>query len=156
MTFAACACSECQAMCQRRPCWPTPQDAQRLMAAGYAGRLMIDWWFDREQDKTVFVLTPALAGFESGEAPAQPSGRCTFLNGDNLCDLHALDLKPTEGRLALCHDRTPPDLHEQIGRTWNGDEARNLIDRWEANPPRGRRAFFAAQSNQRRTSRRKE
>ena len=156
MTFAACSCSECQAMCQRRPCWPTPLDAQRLIEAGYADRLMLDWWFDRVQNKTVYVLTPAIVGRESGEAPAHPSGRCTFLNQENLCDLHDLDLKPTEGRIALCHDRTPPDLHEQIGQTWDADEGRSVIDRWEANPPRGRRLLFVAQSNQRRKSRRKE
>ena len=156
MTFTACACPECQAMCQRRPCWPTPLDAQRLIDAGYADRLMIDWWFDRAQNKTVYVLTPAIAGRESGEAPAHPTGRCAFLNENNLCDLHDLDLKPTEGRIALCHDRTPADLHEQIGQTWDGDEGRGVIDRWEADPPRGRRLVFVAHSNQRRKSRRKE
>jgi hypothetical protein len=115
-------------MCQRRPCWPTPAD--------------------REQDKTVYILTPAIAGCESGEAPAHPSGPCTFLDENNLCCLHDLDLKPTEGQLALCHNRTPDGLHEQIGQTWNGDEGQALIDRWEANPPRGRRLTLIAQPAQ--------
>jgi hypothetical protein len=156
MSFTACDCSECQAMCQRRPCWPTPLDAQRLIAAGYADRLMIDWWFDRAQNKTVYVLTPAIAGRESGESPAHPAGRCTFLNENNLCQLHDLDLKPTEGRIALCHDRSPTDLHERMGQTWDGDDGRSVIDRWEADPPRGRRLVFVAHSNQRRKLRRKE
>lgn len=138
-TFEACACEECQAMCQRRPCWPTPIDAARLIEAGYADRLMIDWWFDRVASKTVFILTPAIAGRESSEAPAQPSGRCTFLDEQNLCQLHALNLKPTEGQLALCQNRTPEGLHEQIGTTWDTVEARELIEQWEADPPRGRK-----------------
>ena len=144
MTFTACSCSECQAMCQRRPCWPTPADARRLIEAGYADSLMLDWCFDRDQSKTVCLLTPAIQGRESGEAPAHPSGKCTFLDEQNLCRVHDLDLKPTEGQLALCHDRTPEGLHEQIGHAWDCDEGRALVDQWEANPPRGRRRVFLA------------
>lgn len=155
MTFTACACEECQAMCQRRPCWPTPADVQHLIAAGYADRLMLDWWFDREQNKTIYILTPAIAGRESSEAPAHPSGPCTFLDENNLCRLHDLDLKPTEGQLALCHNRTPDGLHEQIGQTWNGDVGRALIDRWESDPPRGRRLTLIAQPARQQQSRKR-
>ena len=142
--ITACACAECVAMCQRRPCWPTPDDAQRLIEAGYADRLMVDWWFDRDQNKTIYLLTPAIVGRESGEAPAQPEGRCTFLDEAGLCQLHDCDLKPTEGQIALCAGRTPEGLHEQIGRTWDAMAAQALIDRWEAHPPRGRRLLFSA------------
>ncbi|CAG0929969.1 hypothetical protein TFLX_01509 [Thermoflexales bacterium] len=140
---SACACPECVAMCQHRPCWPTPDDAQRLIEAGYADRLMVDWWFDREKSKTIYLLTPAIAGRESGEAPAHPEGQCTFLDEAGLCRIHDSGLKPTEGQIALCRNRTPADLHEQIARTWENDAAQALIDRWEADPPRGRRLLFA-------------
>ena len=103
-------------MCQHRPCWPTPDDAQRLVEAGYADRLMVDWWFDRDKNKTLYLLTPAIMGHESGEAPAHPEGQCTFLDEAGLCRLHDLNLKPTEGRIALCGQRTPKGLHEQIAR----------------------------------------
>ena len=142
----ACACAECVAMCQHRPCWPTPEDAQRLIEAGYADRLMVDWWFDRDLNKTIYLLTPAIAGRESGEAPAHPEGQCTFLNADGLCQIHDSGLKPTEGQIALCGDRTPEGLHEQIARTWDEVAAQALIDRWEADPPRGRRLLFGAGS----------
>jgi hypothetical protein len=132
MDFEACSCDECKAMCERRPCWPTPDDAQRLIDAGYANRLMLDWWFDKAQDKTVYVLTPAIVGREAGQAPAIPSGRCTFLNEQGLCRLHDLGLKPTEGRQALCKERTPAGLHEQIGQTWEGSAGKTVIDAWEA------------------------
>src|SRR5512143_828032 len=98
----ACACPECIAMCQRRPCWPTPDDVQRLIETGYADQLMVDWWFDRDQNKTLYLLTPAIAGHESGEASAYPAGPCTFHDEAGLCRLHDLGLKPTEGQLALC------------------------------------------------------
>jgi hypothetical protein len=129
-------------MCRHRPCWPTPDDAQHLIEAGYADRLMVDWWFDRDKDKTIYLLTPALAGCESGEAPAQPEGPCTFLDADGLCQIHDSGLKPSEGQLALCRNRTPERLHEQIARTWDGADAQRLIDQWEAQPPRGRRLLF--------------
>ena len=134
---------ECVAMCQHRPCWPTPEDARRLIEAGHADQLMVDWWFDRDQNKTIYLLTPAIIGRESGEAPAHPEGQCTFLDKAGLCRLHDSGLKPTEGRIALCNHRTPHDLHEQIARTWGDDQAQALIDRWEANPPRGRRLLFS-------------
>ena len=119
-------------MCERRPCWPTPDDAQRLIDAGHADRLMLDWWFDNEQNKTVYVLTPAITGREGGQAPAIPSGRCTFFSDEGLCRLHDLGLKPTEGRQALCKERTPDGLHEQVGRTWDGADGKTVIDAWEA------------------------
>ncbi len=139
----ACTCPECVAMCQHRPCWPTPDDARRLIETGYADRLMVDWWFDRERDKTIYLLTPAIAGRESGEAPAHPEGQCTFLDADGLCRLHDSGLKPTEGQIALCGNRTPEGLHEQIARTWNAVDAQTLIDQWETNPLRGRRLLVS-------------
>ena len=141
-TIQACACAECVAMCQHRPCWPTPADAQQLIDAGYADRLMVDWWLDREQNKTIYLLTPAIVGRESSESPAHPEGQCTFLDETGLCRLHGLGLKPTEGQIALCSNRTPAGLHEQIARTWNDPQAQALIDRWEADPPRGRRRLW--------------
>jgi hypothetical protein len=141
-SFQACACPECVAMCQHRPCWPTPADAQLLSGAGYADRLMLDWWFDRDKNKTIYLLTPAIVGREAGEAPAHPEGQCTFLDEAGLCRLHAPGLKPTEGRIALCGGRTPEGLHEQIARAWDDGEAQALIDRWEAHPPRGRRLLY--------------
>ena len=133
-------------MCQRRPRWPTPDDARRLIDAGYADRLMVDWWFDRDLNKTIYLLTPAIAEREGGEAPAHPEGACTFLNAGGLCQIHDSGLKPTEGQIALCGNRTPAGLHEQVARMWNDDKAQALIDHWEANPPRGRRLLFGAAS----------
>jgi hypothetical protein len=130
MTDVACDCPECRAMCTRRPCWPTPADAERLVAAGFGRRLMREWWFDHSHEKTVFLLTPALAGREGGESPVHPAGPCTFLTADGLCELHAVGLKPSEGRRALCHNRTPVDLHQRIGQTWNNAEALALVQRW--------------------------
>lgn len=131
-------------MCQRRPCWPTPVDTERLIAAGFGDSLMLDWWFDHEQNTTIYLLTPAIVGSESKQAPAHPSGPCTFLSEAGLCHLHDLGLKPTEGKLAMCKNNTPARLHEDIGRTWHSDVGRKLIDHWESDPPRGRRRALQA------------
>ena len=139
MKNPVCACDECKAMCMRRPCWPTPQDAQGIIDAGMAGRLMLDWWFDRAMDSTVYVLTPAIAGRDGGQAPAIPTGPCTFLNARGLCDLHDAGLKPTEGKESLCANRTAPDLHERIAASWNTVEAQALVENWERQGERGRR-----------------
>ena len=84
---------------------------------------MVDWWFDRDTDKTICLLTPAIVGREAAEAPAHPEGQCTFLDEAGLCHLHGLGLKPTEGRIALRGNRTPEGLHERIARTWDDVEA---------------------------------
>jgi len=102
---------------------------------------MLDWWFDTTVNKTVYVLTPAIAGRERAQAPAIPSGRCTFLSAGGLCQLHDAGLKPTEGRLALCQGRTPADLHERIAATWETPVGSDLIKRWEADGERGRCAL---------------
>jgi hypothetical protein len=47
---------------------------QRLVEAGCTDRLMVDWWFDRGKRKTIYLLTSAIVGRESGEAPAHPEG----------------------------------------------------------------------------------
>ena len=140
-------------MCERRPCWPTPDDARRLIDASHAGKLMLDWWFDTAQNKTVYVLTPAIVGRESGQAPAIPSGRCTFLSDDGLCRLHDLGLKPTEGTLALCKERTPSGLHEQVAKTWDSAAGKAVIDAWEAQG-RGRNLPLSRQRRPRRKSNR--
>jgi hypothetical protein len=119
-------------MCRRRPCWPTPADAARLIDAGLAGRLMVDWWFDTGQDRTVWLLSPAIQGREARPAPAIPSGVCTFLDERGLCGLHERGLKPTEGQLSMCAGRTPEGLHERIGRTWDTPEGAALVKGWRA------------------------
>jgi hypothetical protein len=133
-------------MCQKRPCWPTPTDVQQLITAGYADQLMTDWWFDPEQGRTVYLLTPAIRGCEGGEAPPIPEGACTFLDAHHLCRLHSSGLKPTEGKLALCNGRSPATLHEQIGQSWDNANGRELVYTWEATANRGRRRSLLASS----------
>lgn len=114
-------------MCQR-PCWPTPEEAQKLIDAGYGDRLMNDYWCRKGGD--IQILSPACKGSENGFAPFWPTGGCTFQDKDGLCELHNLDLKPLEGRKALCKGRTPKYLHEKIAKMWDNPEAQELVGKW--------------------------
>lgn len=140
---SVCACSSCQEMCQRRPCWTTPDEAQAIIDAGLGGRLMRDWWVgaaiqmpdddERRWDDT-YLLVPAMVGHEGGDCDRSwmPTGRCTFLNGGR-CELHALGLKPSEGRKAI---------HEpQWSETITG--ACEYVTRWHRHHERPRSALWA-------------
>ncbi len=89
-----CSCEKCQQMCHI-PCLGTPEDIERLVDAGYAGRL-----------KPVLWMVACNIGLADGPIlmvqPEQVDGWCTFFH-DGRCELHEKGLKPTEGRLS-CHD----------------------------------------------------
>ncbi len=124
-----CTCHVCQAMCQQRPCWPTPDEAIAIIDAGFGPRLMLDYWAGDENTHRD-ILCPAIVGYERRGAPYWPRGRCTFLTSDNLCELHDLGLKPHEGRLASCDSTlTPPDLHADTALLWPVG-SHPVIDRW--------------------------
>ena len=126
----ACSCEACKNMCHR-PCWPTPAEAHALMDAGFAARLMADYWSAADHD--IRILCGALKGCEGHAAPYLPESEegCTFWNAQGLCDLHDLGLKPLEGRLAI-HGAptTRRSLHEEVALLWDNEEGRAAVDRW--------------------------
>lgn len=130
-------CPTCVGMCARRPCWGTPDDARKLIAAGYGPRLMRDYWSGgggEDGDRDIHLLSPAIAGKEGREASFSPFGRCTFLTPDGFCELHDLGLKPTEGRAANCErevDEEAYELHHDVAFAWNSLEAQVLVEEWQ-------------------------
>lgn len=114
----SCTCDECKAMCQR-PCWPTPEEAQHLINAGYGGQLMQDYWYRKGND--IKLLCPAINGYEGRFSPSWPNG---------LCQLHDLGYKPLEGRKSLCQDKTPKKLHKKIAKMWDNSEAQEIVRKW--------------------------
>jgi len=132
-----CSCTICQQMC-KRPCWGTPEDAKKLIDAGYSHRLMRDYWGERDENarQDIYILSPALKGYEGHKAPFYPrsSEGCTFWK-DGLCELHDLGLKPTEGKLSTCkpdenEDEDEIGLHEEIYLTWKNAEAQKFCEEW--------------------------
>src|SRR5581483_8964175 len=134
LTETSCTCKECQGMCEHVPCWPTPQEAEKLMNAGFGDRLMLDWWNGfgwRDNDRyfgptRIWVLCPASEGHARNLAPernpfdSRYAERCTFLTEDGLCQLHNLKLKPLEGRIAH-HSHADDGINprEAIANEWD-------------------------------------
>jgi hypothetical protein len=118
-----CHCDSCVSMCETRPCWPTPDEARAIQAAGFGARLMRDYWCaDAEFPNDVDILAPAVVGYEGARAPYFPRGSCTFLK-DGRCELHPLGLKPLEGRVAIhgMSDELSNSVRTHIVRLWNAE-----------------------------------
>lgn len=99
-----------------------------MLDAGYADRLMLDWW---QQDEPIAILCGALKGYEGELAPDMPisDDGCTFWV-DGLCQLHEVGLKPLEGRVAH-HSNKPDDkLHGEVAKLWDSEDGRAVIARW--------------------------
>ncbi len=127
-----CACDICKGFCRRRPCWPTPDEARRLIDKGYADRLMVDYWSgDGFDGGDIYLLCPAIVGHEQNIAPFMPVGRCTFLTDNELCELHDPGLKPIEGRIASCKfELDSKKEHWKVVATWNNKNSQDFVDKW--------------------------
>ena len=126
-----CSCQECQAMCQRKPCWPTPREAARLIRFDFGPQLMLEHWVEDDYLPATEILSPAVEGYEARRASEWGDGCCTFFNCGK-CLIH--HRKPLEGRLAR-HDRRGRDgfrLHLEVARTWATPSGRSLIRLWKA------------------------
>lgn len=128
MQESSCDCEICRAMCHRTPCWPTPQEADHLLDAGYAAQLDLEYYqgFDRSTDNflpVVWAVVPELRGTEMF-----PQG-CTFQTETGLCELHE-KCQPLEGRLAH-HSGTPLTLRKQVAMLWDTSEGRRVVERFK-------------------------
>ena len=121
-----CHCKICRSLCDR-PCWPTPKEAEAIINAQLGARLMRDYYCNKEKD--VFVLCPAIPGYEGKHARFFPTGGCTFQKKNGMCILHDMNLKPLEGRLCGCRKIDVP-VHKLIADMWRTRKAVRLVDRW--------------------------
>jgi len=146
-------------MCYNTPCMGSVDDLEKIIDAGYAKNLMLDWWTgtgDRTDKQSqeirkltrrenpfvndVFYLVPAIVGVEGKKTPYSRNGKCNLLI-NNQCSLHSLNLKPIQGRMSCCKvDRVyldeegkEQDLDERfpILHTWNTERGQKLIERWK-------------------------
>lgn len=128
----ACSCDVCKDQC-KRPCWGTPSDTVALLDAGYAKRLMLDYWVgDGRNGDDIRLISPALTGYEGRSAPFCPKGVCVFQRADGLCELHDLGLKPQEGCEAH-HSSESEDgykLHQRVAKLWDNDEGDKVVAQW--------------------------
>jgi len=130
----SCKCDICVGMCQKRPCWGTPEEIEKIMDAGHSNKLMLDYWCRDDDD--IYIVSPAIIGYEKRNAPFIPHGQCVFLK-DSLCMLHDKDLKPSEGALALCkaqrdnHKIGERNLHKNTALSWKSKKGLEIVRRFE-------------------------
>lgn len=123
-----CKCSICQTYCQQKPCWGTPEDINELIDAGYANRLMLNYYI-KTKDESIYFPSPAVKGYEGKPAPFWPGGICTFYNLETgLCEIHSL--KPLEGK-KVYHGSTEENTHFLIVSTWNTEDAETVRVKWQ-------------------------
>ncbi len=123
----SCDCAQCQAMCNSSTCLPTPQEARELVRRGYGPRLATYRFMP--DPARLAVLGPAPRGQEGAQdLPHTQAGPCTFFQ-DGLCELHALRLKPLEGRLA--HHSIPwQPVRLHLLSHWKGRQFDSVASAW--------------------------
>jgi hypothetical protein len=138
-------CARGVRMCYHTPCIGTVDDIEKLIDAGYAKNLMLDWFSGGTRDQNPFTedilyLCPAVIGSEGRQAKFARTGRCNLLV-NNQCSVHDKNLKPIQGKLACCkverlykgEDGMNHDIDERIPvlHTWNTEKGLALIERWK-------------------------
>ena len=127
--WTACSCNTCVDMCKQRPCWGTPEEIAGLIELGFGSGFMLDWWVD-VYNGDIYVVSPAIAEYESQRAPGWPTGRCTFLNENNLCDLHDTGFKPMGARLALCRGSQEGGRAKKIAHMCDSAAGKEIVEEW--------------------------
>lgn len=126
--------------CESNPGWMSPEDAEKAMEAGLAGRMMRDWYVS---GGNIDVLAPASIGCEGRDAPDMDlgsmlkfliqgswgKGRCTFLK-DGLCELHDSGYKPMQCRESYCCKSEGPSNLE-MSEMWDTPYGRQMVARWK-------------------------
>lgn len=123
----SCTCDRCKAMC-KRPCWPTPEEAEAMINAGLAPKMMLDYWMDQSN---IYLVCPAENGYEGRKASWWPGmDGCVFQTPDGLCSIHNSGYKPYEGRMVR-HDIKGNKLHKKVAIMWNSDNGRRVVEKWK-------------------------
>lgn len=161
MQTSGVTCTGCTAgieMCSSRPCFGTPEEFEKIIEAGFADKLRIDYYYrgskgkkdiefltgaayEQDVDKWLelkrnpeFKITDDIPykTIYSHYSPFWPGGRCVLLTEDNKCSLHELDLKPEQGRQACCKEEndTAKD-NEYYAKLWNTKKGRALVKRFK-------------------------
>lgn len=143
-TESVCACAVCVGFCQKHPCLGTPEEAEKLLDAGFADRMMLDCWYypsmsHPEKTENVYRVQPAGKGNEGKQAGFWAPFKewpCTMLTEEGKCLLHDPGLKPLEGRVAS-HEKieTGHDEVEKLGAwleaQWDTPRGRRVVERWK-------------------------
>lgn len=133
-----CDCINCQNMCQA-PCCMSVEDAEKLIDAGYANRLMFDDLPSYPDGGD--VLKPAMKGYEGKQSPwaTRSEKGCTFWTSEKKCELHDKGLKPIQGKIAhhalyrtaKKFDRYEKVLSKTLKEDWESERGLAVIEKWK-------------------------
>lgn len=117
-------------MCTTRPCWGTVKDFRRIIEAGFASSLMIDYYAHRDinNGNKIYFLSGASRGNQCSKADWNPKGTCSFLIKEK-CAIH--HIKPTIGAAACCKKPQNLKLIQACILTWNTRTGKKLINDWK-------------------------
>jgi len=124
-------CKEGIQMCKTRPCWGTVEDFKKIIEAGFAKKLMIDYYNSESvsNNKKIYFLSGASNGNDCSKADWDPRGVCALLEND-LCVVH--EIKLTIGAIACCKNESGfRDDNEKCIATWDSPEGNELIEKWK-------------------------
>lgn len=101
MAYQTCMCNQCKSACLYKPGWYKPgeiEESAKLLGITdqefFNKYVMVDYWVpDVEEPEPVFVLSPAIVGYQGGMAPFEPRGKCILFK-DDKCIIHGA--KPYE------------------------------------------------------------
>lgn len=135
---ASCTCDRCVSACYQAPGWFGLDDAEVAIDAGYAKKMMLDWWEEHDDgDNNTYVLAPAVVGFGGRLAPDIPEfpfsfgwvkGRCSLLDDKSRCTIHSTGFKPAQCR-ALGHGVSLKN--QDAIKPWRTKRGLALIRRWK-------------------------
>ncbi len=111
-----------------RPCWPTPEEAKAMIAAGLADKMMLDYWCGSPD---IYIVCPAEVGYAGKRAAVWPGGDgCVLQTDEGLCLVHGSGFKPFEARVSH-HGRQNNLVHEYVARLWNTPDGRAVVSIWK-------------------------
>lgn len=137
-----CTCHDCKMMCKQQVCFPTPDDVIKLVEAGYGEKLHLSVVAHyRSQLEAVIAIGKFGSDFSKInlvpviiQQRKKENGSCIFLDENELCQLHNLGLKPTEGKLAI-HNDFNSNLRYEIEELWLQPENKHVLTNFEKNFP---------------------
>jgi hypothetical protein len=134
----------------RNPGWFAPEEARKAIEAGFANRMMCDWWEPDARygnEENIYVLAAASVGCEGDMAPTftfwdilfgrgLSKGKCCMLNKDRLCEIHDSGFKPLQCRTALACGAQEPwagyNSNLETIKLWDTGEGRAVVELWRA------------------------
>lgn len=129
--YNSCSCNTCKNACRCKPGWFKPEEVE--IAAKFMGLdvktffnkyLAVDWW---ENGNDIFILAPAIIGYEGKMYPAEPRGKCIFFK-DEKCIIHSVHPYECKEYTHNCKNIEIQNRHKEVSKLWDKEEYQEWIE----------------------------